>query len=424
VRLGDLLPRHRRTILGAMVVAAFLVPLVSTGSGAVQVCNNNNPITFTPPPQPTQAVLPLLPYPSEINVTGFTGSITDVNVILNGFTYPAPEDIDLLLVAPNGTSVLVMSDIGGPNDGVFRRVTNINLVFDDQAAANAPVDEQLGSGTFRPTDDDIDEMQFVPDNAEFFPAPAPAVGGSALTAFNGLDPNGVWRLYVVDDEPGPPEPGSFSGWCIDITTSVTGTTAPTTTGPTTTTTTTGPTTTTTTTAPTTTTTTTAPTTTTTTAPTTTTTAPTTTTTAAPTTTTTGPTTTTTVGPTTTTTTGPTTTTTTGPAPGTCDGLTPTIVGTSGNDNMFGTPGNDVIVGGGGNDSISGLRGNDVICGGAGNDRLIGGDGDDRLFGEAGSDQLFGGPGNDTLNGGLNADQCFGEAGTDTAAACETISGLP
>jgi hypothetical protein len=141
------------------------------------------------------------------------------------------------------------------------------------------------------------------------------------------------------------------------------------------------------------------------------------------TTTTGPTTTTTAPATTTTV--PVTTTTAPPfPPGTCDGRTPTIVGTSGNDNIIGTPGPDVIVGGGGNDSISGLGGDDVICGGPGNDRLLGGDGDDRLFGEAGRDQLFGGPGNDSLNGGLNADQCHGESGTDTAAACEQISGLP
>jgi Ca2+-binding RTX toxin-like protein len=137
-----------------------------------------------------------------------------------------------------------------------------------------------------------------------------------------------------------------------------------------------------------------------------------------------PTTTTTAAVTTTTAPSGTTTTTAGPAPGTCDNLTPTIVGTAGRDNIIGTPGNDVILAGGGNDSVSGGGGNDVICGGAGNDRLIGGDGDDRLFGDAGTDQLFGGPGNDTLNGGLNGDMCFGEAGTDTAAACETISGLP
>ncbi|HEX2274710.1 MAG TPA: hypothetical protein VHG90_12625, partial [Acidimicrobiales bacterium] len=236
MRLGELLPRQRRTILGAMVVAAFLVPLVSTGSGAVQVCNNN-PITFTPPGQPTAAVLPFAPYPSVINVTGFTGTVTDVNVILNGFTYPFPEDADVLLVAPNGTSVLVMSDIGGNNDGVADPANNVNLTFDDQAASPAQTDIQLLSGTYRPTDDDDDPEQFVPNNEDVFLPPAPAVGGSSLAAFNGINPNGEWRLFVVDDDPGPPQPGQFSGWCVDITTTGTGTTAPTTTAPTTTTTT-------------------------------------------------------------------------------------------------------------------------------------------------------------------------------------------
>ncbi len=308
MRLG-VLPGGRGRVVAALLFAAVLLPLVSTRSDAVQVCNNN-PITFTPPASPTAAVLPFDPYPSVINVSGFTGTVTDVNVLLNGFTYPFPEDVDVLLVAPNGTSVLVMSDIGGNNDGVGDPVSNINLVFDDQAANFAPMDTLLLPGTYRPTDDDDDPGEFVPGHADTFLPPAPMTpGGSSLAAFNGINPNGTWSLFVVDDDPGPPQPGSFSGWCLDITTTGTGptTTGPTTTGPTTTSTsTTVPAPTTTTTRPPTTTT--APTTTTsttTTVPAPTTTTSTTTTVPAPTTTTTRP---------TTTTTAPTTTTTVPPAP--------------------------------------------------------------------------------------------------------------
>ncbi len=158
-----------------------------------------------------------------------------------------------------------------------------------------------------------------------------------------------------------------------------------------------------------------------------------------------PSTTTTLPPTTTTTTAPTTTTrptTTTLPPTTCGGLTPTIVGTSGNDSITGTPGPDVIAGGGGYDSIQGLGGDDVICGGDGNDQIFGGEGNDRIFGDAGNDQLWGeagndtiaggtgadrltgGEGNDALDGGADADQCLGDAGTDTAAACESTIGIP
>ena len=64
----------------------------------------------------------------------------------------------------------------------------------------------------------------------------------------------------------------------------------------------------------------------------------------------------------------------------CAGLTPTKIGTQGNDTIVGTSGRDVIVGLGGNDRIFGLGGNDVICGGAGNDRIVGGTGIDRVDG--------------------------------------------
>ena len=45
----------------------------------------------------------------------------------------------------------------------------------------------------------------------------------------------------------------------------------------------------------------------------------------------------------------------------CQGLEPTILGTSGNDELVGTPGRDVIHGLGGTDIIDGRGGDDVIC---------------------------------------------------------------
>ena len=143
----------------------------------------------------------------------------------------------------------------------------------------------------------------------------------------------------------------------------------------------------------------------------------------------------------------------------CAGITfngPPIFGTSGKDNLVGTPGNDLIfgfegddsingnngndciVGGEGNDSIRGNNGNDVILGGSGNDalkgnngndRLIGGDGldslegengDDYLDGGAGSDSLKGGNGNDILSGGLGDDYLDGGPGSDSLKGEEGV----
>jgi Ca2+-binding RTX toxin-like protein len=90
----------------------------------------------------------------------------------------------------------------------------------------------------------------------------------------------------------------------------------------------------------------------------------------------------------------------------------TIVGTSGNDTLSGTPADDVIASRGGNDKVSGLGGNDLICGGPGNDTLKGGGGKDTLLGQHG---------NDTLRGGGGKDRCEGGENNDTASKCENGS---
>ena len=132
---------------------------------------------------------------------------------------------------------------------------------------------------------------------------------------------------------------------------------------------------------------------------------------------------------------------------TCAGLTPTIVGTSGDDVLYGTEGDDVIKALAGNDTVYGLSGNDTICGGAGNDVLLGGEGNDHirgnrgadrlsgnkgkdvlrggrgadhLLGGKGADKLYGRRGKDILNGGRGFDLCRGGKGADTALRCETV----
>jgi len=61
-----------------------------------------------------------------------------------------------------------------------------------------------------------------------------------------------------------------------------------------------------------------------------------------------------------------------PAAETCRGLTATMVGTPGNDQLRGTEGNDVVVGLGGNDTIRG-EGDDTIDGGSGKNNTLHGD---------------------------------------------------
>jgi len=90
-----------------------------------------------------------------------------------------------------------------------------------------------------------------------------------------------------------------------------------------------------------------------------------------------------------------------------------ILGTTGNDWLYGTDQNDIILGNSGDDRIYGYGRNDVLIGGPRDDLLDGGDGNDTLIGGAGNDQLYGGDGNDILIGGAGNDYIDGGRGSDT-----------
>ncbi|MCP9481431.1 hypothetical protein NNA36_05605 [Shimia sp. CNT1-13L.2] len=95
-----------------------------------------------------------------------------------------------------------------------------------------------------------------------------------------------------------------------------------------------------------------------------------------------------------------------------------------------TAGADLIIGTGGNNKLYGLSGFDTLLGEAGNDVLNGGKGGDHLAGGAGADTLNGGDGNDVVTGGLGRDLANLGAGNDTfvgdeqsgAFAKDTING--
>jgi subtilisin-like proprotein convertase family protein len=147
-------------------------------------------------------------YPSAIAVTGFKkAKISDVNLTLRGLSHGFPRDLDLLLVAPNGRNALVMSDVGS-NDAGDSDVVDLTLRLDDEAAARLPSTEVLVDGTFRP---------FNVGGSDVFPAPAPEVSANtALSTFDGIDPNGQWQLFVVDN--GNADTGAIAdGWTLEIT---------------------------------------------------------------------------------------------------------------------------------------------------------------------------------------------------------------
>lgn len=102
-----------------------------------------------------------------------------------------------------------------------------------------------------------------------------------------------------------------------------------------------------------------------------------------------------------------------------------IIAGDGNDTVDGGDGNDFINAGSGSDMVRGGTGNDTVSGGAGNDTIEGGAGNDVINGEAGDDLIYGGDGNDLLYGERGNDTIYGGAGADTiyvGAGNDSISG--
>jgi Ca2+-binding RTX toxin-like protein len=110
----------------------------------------------------------------------------------------------------------------------------------------------------------------------------------------------------------------------------------------------------------------------------------------------------------------------------CFDKTVTILGTEEKDQLFGTPGHDVISALGADDLVRGFEqgGDDLkdwICGGTESDRIFGDDGNDWIDGERGydtingdngQDRLFGGGGNDTIHPNWGSDFVDGGPGAD------------
>jgi Ca2+-binding RTX toxin-like protein len=126
-----------------------------------------------------------------------------------------------------------------------------------------------------------------------------------------------------------------------------------------------------------------------------------------------------------------------------------ILGTPGNDELFGDINSDTLFGLEGDDTLLGLDGNDLIFGNQGADLLDGTEGDDTIFGgkdndditdigngndlafgnlgsdfinsSQGNDQIFGGQEDDFLIGGLGNDFVSGDKGNDILYGIDSLN---
>jgi len=151
------------------------------------------------------------PYPAPLTVSGFHGKVADLDLQLMGFSHALPDDVDVILVAPDGTTaVKVMSDAGGTNDP-----GGVDLTLDQDVGTVLPDSTDLTTGSFVPADyNGGDGDTFVAD------AGLPTTGiGTSLDDFDGVDPNGTWKLYVMDDgaDVDTLTTGFISDWGLRIT---------------------------------------------------------------------------------------------------------------------------------------------------------------------------------------------------------------
>ena len=177
----------------------FVLPTSSTFA-------NTNAILIPDPaaPNPPYASQsgPASPYPSTLTVSGVSNTVGRVTVTLSNLSHSFVKDVSALLVGPSGAKTLLMSHAGFPNG-----VANVNLTFSDSAPAPLPASGGVSSGFWQPSG-------YSPP---VFPGSAPAGPyPTSLSAFNGLDPNGTWTLYVFDDGPG--DSGQIAqGWSLTFT---------------------------------------------------------------------------------------------------------------------------------------------------------------------------------------------------------------
>jgi len=199
------------SILGLMILMS-----VTAGTSQAQQFCNPAPISI-----PSQGAAN--PYPSNITVSGLSGStvgVTDSHTISSAITSITNITVSLqitggfngdyyaYLVHSSGFAVLLnrigrtsSNDLGNSGSG-------INVTFDDLALSGdihlAPNASPL-TGMWDP------DARNVNPSSSLDTSPRTAF----LDSFNGLDASGTWTLFVSDA--GPVSTGTFASWTLNIT---------------------------------------------------------------------------------------------------------------------------------------------------------------------------------------------------------------
>lgn len=160
-------------------------------------------------------------YPSPIVVSGMSGTVTNINVKINNLSHAWVHDVSLILQAPSGESLLLQS---GTADG--EAANNVSYTISDAGATQfSSVAIWANNGTYKPTGYFWDIWPApappTPPGIGTYNAPGPFGPQTATLAstFNGLVPNGQWKLFVADFASG--DVGVIAGgWSLDISSGV------------------------------------------------------------------------------------------------------------------------------------------------------------------------------------------------------------
>ena len=122
----------------------------------------------------------------SLQASGLGSSLWDVD-LFTAFTHTASQDLDVVLISPAGTQVVITTDNGGLNDDVFH-----GTLWDD--SVNDPVTDRVFTNLVVAT---------------------PLSPEGRLQAFRGENPNGTWRLRVQDDAAS--NTGALASWSLRFT---------------------------------------------------------------------------------------------------------------------------------------------------------------------------------------------------------------
>ena len=143
-------------------------------------------------------------YPSRILVQCAPKIISQLTITLHGLSHAFPDDVDIMLVAPNGTAIKLLSDCGGSGANA---INNVDVMFSAEATAFLSDNAKIRAGTYKPSD--------YPNDIDPFQSPAPANATTTnLASLYGTNPNGNWSLFIVDDH--GQDAGSLQGWTLDF----------------------------------------------------------------------------------------------------------------------------------------------------------------------------------------------------------------